>query len=106
MLDSRALMSKCHKEKLSNEAATLRFQKITLYRLPPLGGVHKLRLPEEGGRWSKKSSFCKLLYHRKCKGRGVGGQKKLNFVNIINACQIQEDVLLKLNVPQFCFILF
>ena len=40
-----------------------------------LGAVHKLRLQEEGGRWSKKSTFCKLLYHRKCKRRGVGGQK-------------------------------
>ena len=46
-------------------------------------GVHKLRLQEEGGRWSKKSTFCKLLYHRKCKQRGVGGQKKPNFVNIV-----------------------
>ena len=25
-----------------------------------LGGVHKLRLQEEGGRWSKKSNFCKF----------------------------------------------
>ena len=32
-------------------------------------------------RWSKKFTFCKLLYHRKCKRRGVGGQKKVNFVN-------------------------
>ena len=48
-----------------------------------LGGVHKLRLQEEGGRWSKKLTFCKLLYHRKCKQRGVGGQKKPNFVNIV-----------------------
>ena len=43
---------------------------------PLLGAVHKLRLQEDGGRWSKKSNFCKLLYHRKCKRRGVGGQKK------------------------------
>ena len=48
-----------------------------------LGGVHKLRLQEEGGRWSKNLIFCKLLYHRKCKRRGVGGQKKPNFVNIV-----------------------
>ena len=47
------------------------------------GGVHKLRLQEEGGRWSKKLSFCKLLYHRKCKRRGVGGQKKPNLVNVV-----------------------
>ena len=33
-------------------------------------------LQEEGGRWSKKSTFCKLLYYRKCKRREVGGQKK------------------------------
>ena len=30
-----------------------------------LEGLHKLRLPEEGGRWSKKLTFCKLLYHNK-----------------------------------------
>ena len=47
------------------------------------GAVHELRLQEEGGRWSKKSTFCKLLYHRKCKQRGVGGQKKQNFVNVV-----------------------
>ena len=48
-----------------------------------LGGVHKLRLQEEGGRWSKKLTFCKLLYPRKCKRRGVGGQKKTNLVNVV-----------------------
>ena len=48
-----------------------------------LGGVHKLRLQEEGGRWSKKLTFCKLFYHRKCKQRGVGGQKKPNLVNVV-----------------------
>ena len=31
----------------------------------------------------KKSTFCKLLYHRKCKWRGVGEQKKPNFVNVV-----------------------
>ena len=41
-----------------------------------LGAVHKLRLQEEGARWSKILTFCKLLCHRKCKRRGVGGQKK------------------------------
>ena len=35
------------------------------------------------GRWSKISTFCKLIYHRKCKRRGVGGQKKTNFVNVV-----------------------
>ena len=48
-----------------------------------LGAVHKLRLQEEGGRWSKKLTFCKHLYHRKCKRRGVGGQKKPNLVNVV-----------------------
>ena len=48
-----------------------------------LGAVHKLRLQEEGGRWLKKSTLCKLLYHRKCKQREVGGQKKTNFVNVV-----------------------
>ena len=40
-----------------------------------LGAVHKLRLQEEGGRLSKKSTFCQNLYHTKCQRRGVGGQK-------------------------------
>ena len=40
------------------------------------GAIHKLRLQEEGGRWPKKLTFCKLLYHRNCKRTGVGGQKK------------------------------
>ena len=53
-----------------------------------LGGVHKLRLQEEGGRWSKKLTFCKLLYHRKCKQRGVGGQKKPNLVNVVCECPL------------------
>ena len=53
-----------------------------------LGAVHKLRLHEEGGRWSKKSTFCKLLYHRKCKRRGVGGQKKTKFVNVVCECPL------------------
>ena len=48
-----------------------------------LWGIHKLRLPKEGGRWSKKFTFCKLLYHRKCKRRRVGGQKKPNLVNVV-----------------------
>ena len=33
--------------------------------------------------WSKKSTFCKFLYHGKCKRRGVGGQKKTNLVNVV-----------------------
>ena len=31
----------------------------------------------------KTPIFCKLLYHRKCKRRGVGGQKKSNLVNVV-----------------------
>ena len=38
------------------------------------------RLQEEGGRWSKTSTFCKLLYRTKCEQRGVGDQKKPNLV--------------------------
>ena len=56
---------------------------VSLIQTLTLGGVHKLRLQEKGGRWSKKSTFCKLLYHRKCKRRRVGGQKKPNFVNVV-----------------------
>ena len=46
---------------------------------PGLGALHKLRLQEEGSRWSKKSTFCKVLQHRKCKRREEGGQKKAKF---------------------------
>ena len=28
-------------------------------------------------------TFCKLLFHRKCKWRAVGGQKKTNLVNVV-----------------------
>ena len=67
-----------------------------------LGGVHKLRLQEEVGRWSKKLIFCKHLYHRKCKRRGVGGQKKPNLVNkvcerpliLLNGLRLQPKRLL------------
>ena len=31
----------------------------------------------------KKKRLCKLLYHIKCKRRGVSGQKKPNFVNVV-----------------------
>ena len=48
-----------------------------------LGAVHKLRLQDEGGSWSKKLTFCKLSYHKKCKRRRVGGQKKTNLVNVV-----------------------
>ena len=47
------------------------------------GAIHQLRLKEEGGRWSKKLTICKLLYHRKCKRSGVGGQKKPNLGNVV-----------------------
>ena len=31
----------------------------------------------------KNGHFLKLLYHRKCKRRGVGSQKKTNLVNVV-----------------------
>ena len=31
----------------------------------------------------KKSTFCKLLYRRKCKRSGISGQKKTNLVNVV-----------------------
>ena len=54
-------------------------QLIIINKGPFTNYVYKRR----GGRWSKKSTFCKLLYHRKCKRRGVGGQKKPNLVNVV-----------------------
>ena len=36
-----------------------------------------------GGKKKKKYTFLKSLYHRKCKPRGVGGQKKPNLVNVV-----------------------
>ena len=55
-----------------------------------LGGIHKLRLQEEGGRWSKKKTFCQCLYHKKCQRRGVGGQKSQNLVNLV--CERPKDI--------------
>ena len=63
-----------------------------------LGAVHKLRLQEEGGRWSKKLTFCKLLYHRKCKRRGEGGQKKTNLVNVV----CERPLNWNFDFPQAC----
>ena len=57
-----------------------------------LGVVHKLCLQEEGGRWPKKLTFFKLLYHRKCKPMGVGDQKKTNLVNVV--CERPLTVIL------------
>ena len=58
------------------------FREYYQYSLPQ-GGVHKLRLQDEVGRWSKMSTFCQRLYHRKCQRRGVGGQKSQNLVNVV-----------------------
>ena len=38
--------------------------------------VHKLRLQDEVGRWSKNVRFCQRSYHRIWQCRGVGRQKK------------------------------
>jgi len=51
------------------------------YVVLSLGGVHKQRLQDEVGRWSKNFHF--LSYHRKCQHRGVGGQKSTNLVNVV-----------------------
>ena len=70
-----------------------------------VGGVHKLRLQKEGGRWSKKSNFCKFLYCRKCKRKGVSGQKKINLVNIV--CErllVQKYLVAKINIFVHCSI--
>ena len=39
-----------------------------------------------------QKKICKLLYHRKCKRRGVGGQKKPNLVNV--ACERLPIILI------------
>ena len=61
-----------------------------MYIVLALGAVHKLCLQEEGGRWSKKLTFCKLLHYSKCKRRGVGGQKKTNLVNVVCERPLKE----------------
>ena len=45
------------------------------------GGVHKLRLQEEGGRWSKNRLF--VNFYTMENVNGVDGQKKPNFVNVV-----------------------
>ena len=59
------------------------------------GAVHILRLQEEGGRLSKWFTFCKLSYHRKCKRRGVGGQKKTDFVNVVCERPLTDQLITK-----------
>ena len=66
----------------SNVFSVLLTNFTSMYFLPQ-GADHKLRIQEKGGRLSKKSTSCKLLYHIKCKRRGVGGQKKTNLVNLV-----------------------
>ena len=74
----KKLSSKVSLASLKNEKCNRTGAKYILsdFVLLCLGGVHKLRLQEDGGRWSKKSTFLKLLYHRNCKQRGVVGQKR------------------------------
>ena len=47
------------------------------------GRSQTIGLQEERGRWLKKLTFCKHLYRRKCKRRGVGGQNKPILVNVV-----------------------
>ena len=49
----------------------------------PLGGIHKLRLQEEGGRWSKILTFLNFYTIENVNGGGVGGHKKSNLVNVV-----------------------
>mgnify|MGYP001316016066 CR=1 FL=1 len=53
-----------------------------------LRGCSQTTFKRGGDRWSKKSTFCKLLYYRKCKRREVGGRKKPNLVNVV--CELQS----------------
>ena len=55
-----------------------------------LGAVHKLRLQEEGGRWSKNRLFVNFYTIENVNRGGVGVQKKTD-TNILNAC-LQEDI--------------
>ena len=65
---------------------------LSLPILEARGAVFKLCLQEEGGGGQKKLTFCKLLYHRKCKRRGVGGQKNPNLVNVVRERTSINDV--------------
>ena len=58
--------------KLESYCAPIIFSSYAIFCL---GAVQKLRLQEGRGRWTKKSTFCKRLCHRKCKQSGVGVQK-------------------------------
>ena len=69
---------------LNNISSALQKQKYTTNETErEVGGRSQTTFPRGGGRWSKKLTFCKLLYHRKCKARRVGGQKKTNLVNVV-----------------------
>ena len=58
-------------------------------------------------------TFCKLLYHRKCKQSGVGGQKKINLVNVVCECPLKAlniyyVAIMKIaqNIIKSCFCSF
>ena len=60
---------------LANQEVLVFLSKVSLlnlFRTVYLRGCSQTTFTRGGGRWSKKSTFCKLLYHRKCK-RGGGG---------------------------------
>ena len=63
---------------VTNLTLKIKYKLYLIYRFHP-----RERSQTTEGRWSKKSTFCKLLYHRKCKRKGVGGQKKPNLVNVV-----------------------
>ena len=60
----------------------------------PLGGIHKLRLQEEGGRWSKNRFFVNFYTIENVNGEEKGGQKKTNFVNIVCERPLAQYVVL------------
>ena len=47
-------------------------------------------------------TFCKLLYHRKCKRRGVGGQKN-DLVNVVCECPLKSrlHIFFQTKLPVF-----
>ena len=60
-----------------------------------LGGVHKLRLQDAVGRWSKISNFCHRSYQRKCQCRGVGSE----FSTLV--CRIEVQGKINIQVEKF-----
>ena len=71
----------------------------------PLGVVHILCLQDEVGRWSKMSTFCQRLYHRKCQRReGRWFKKAPKHPDVIYRCSLSQTIVKRGIIVDFATI--